>query len=177
MHPIILIILAVIVLSILVLVHEFGHFIAAKLVGIRVEEFGIGLPPRAWGKKIGETIYSVNYLPFGGFVRLVGEDSTDAKRDQKNSFYTKSIWQRSQVVVAGVIMNLLLAVVVFYIVLAALGFKFHLPNFFPHEFKFAKQTTTVQVVDVGQDSPAAAAGIEIGESIIEIDGHPVGSGE
>ena len=171
------IIIFIIILSILVLIHEFGHFFMAKRNGIGVEEFGIGLPPRIWGKKIGETIYSVNWLPFGGFVRLIGEDPTDDRRDQKNSFYTKSIWQRSQVVVAGVVMNLLLAVIVFYVVLAALGFKFHLPNFFPHEFKFAKQTTTVQVVDVGQDSPAAAAGIEIGESIIEIDGQPVGSVE
>ena len=163
----------IIILSVLVLIHEFGHFFMAKRNGIGVEEFGIGLPPRAWGKKIGETIYSVNWLPFGGFVRLVGEDSTDAKRDQKNSFYTKSIWQRGQVVVAGVVMNLLLAVAIFYIVLAALGFKFHLPAFFPHEFKFARQTTTVQVVDIGENSPAASAGIEVGESIVEIDGRQI----
>src|SRR3989338_3999149 len=124
------IIVFIIILSVLVLIHEFGHFFMAKRNGIGVEEFGIGLPPRAWGKKIGETIYSVNYLPFGGFVRLVGEDSTDAKRDQKNSFYT-------------------------------------------HEFKFARQTTTVQIVDIGENSPAKSAGIEVGESIVEIDGQKV----
>lgn len=169
------ILIFIIILSILVLIHEFGHFFMAKRNGIGVEEFGIGLPPRIWGKKVGDTIYSVNWLPFGGFVRLVGEDPTDKKRDAKNSFYTKSIWQRSQVVVAGVVMNLLLAVVIFYIVLIALGFKFHLPSFFPHDFKFAHQSTTVQVVEVGENTPAGKAGIGVGESIIEINGEPIDS--
>src|SRR3990172_12881734 len=113
----------ILILSILVLIHEFGHFFMAKRNGIGVEEFGIGLPPRAWGKKIGETIYSVNWLPFGGFVRLVGEDATDLKRDAKNSFYVKNLTQRTIVVVAGVVANLILAVVIFYVVIFALGFK------------------------------------------------------
>src|SRR3989344_1206226 len=92
----------IIILSVLVLIHEFGHFVMAKRAGIGVEEFGFGLPPRIWGKKVGETIYSLNWLPFGGFVKLVGEDSTDKRREDKNSFYVKSITQRSVVVVAGV---------------------------------------------------------------------------
>src|SRR4029078_2062849 len=117
------VIIFIIILSILVMIHEFGHFIMAKRSGIGVEEFGFGLPPRLWGKKVGETIYSINWLPFGGFVRLVGEDPTDKKRDAKNSFYTKSLWQRSKVVVAGVFMNLILVVVIFYVVVFALGFK------------------------------------------------------
>src|SRR3972149_3303855 len=62
-----------IVLSILVIVHELGHFIMARRAGVKVEEFGFGLPPRIWGKQIGETLYSINALPFGGFVRLYGE--------------------------------------------------------------------------------------------------------
>ena len=62
------------ILSVLVLVHEFGHFLMAKKAGILVEEFGFGLPPRIWGKKIGETLYSINALPIGGFVKLYGED-------------------------------------------------------------------------------------------------------
>lgn len=168
------ILIFIIILSVLVLIHEFGHFIMARRNGIGVEEFGFGLPPRAWGKKIGETIYSVNWLPFGGFVKLVGEDPTDVRREQKNSFYVKTIWQRTQVVVAGVLMNLLLAVLIFYIVLFALGFKFNLPLLFDHQFKFVNQSRQVLVADVSENSPAKKAGIEAGESIVGIDGVKVG---
>src|SRR3972149_3665862 len=115
------ILIFIIILSVLVLIHEFGHFVMAKRAGIGVEEFGFGLPPRIWGKKIGETIYSLNWLPFGGFVKLVGEDSTDKRREDKNSFYAKSITQRLVVVVAGVFMNFVLAVLIFYIVVFALN--------------------------------------------------------
>ncbi|MEK7144167.1 MAG: site-2 protease family protein, partial [Patescibacteria group bacterium] len=73
------IILAVIFLSILILVHELGHFWAAKKFGLLVEEFGIGLPPRIWGKKIGETIYSITVLPVGGFVKIFGENGNDGE--------------------------------------------------------------------------------------------------
>ncbi len=169
------IIIFILILSILVLIHEFGHFFMAKRNGIGVEEFGFGLPPRLWGKKIGETIYSVNWLPFGGFVRLVGEDPTDKKKHEKNSFYVKSVWQRTQVVVAGVVMNLLLAVVIFYIILAALGFKVSLPLLIDHDFKFVNQSRQVLVADVGKNTPASNAGIKSGESIIEVDGEEIGS--
>src|SRR4030067_2042328 len=128
------------ILSVLVLVHELGHFLAAKKFGIYVEEFGFGLPPRLIGKKIGETIYSINWLPFGGFVRLVGEDPTDEKKGQKNSFYVKSLGQRTRVVVAGVIANFILAVVIFYVILFVLGFKVSLPLLFDHKFKFVNET-------------------------------------
>ncbi len=74
------IIIFIITLLILVLIHEFGHFLVAKKFGIKVEEFGFGIPPRVWGKKIGETIYSINWLPFGGFVRLLGEEEIDTKQ-------------------------------------------------------------------------------------------------
>ncbi len=162
------ILIFIIILSILVMIHEFGHFIMAKRAGIGVEEFGFGLPPRLWGKKIGETIYSINWLPFGGFVRLVGEDPTDKKRNQKNSFYVKSIGQRSLVVIAGVFMNLLLAVLIFYAIIFALGFKVSLPLLVEHKFSFVKETRQVLVADVGANSPAKIAGIEPGDSIVKI---------
>ena len=69
------IIVVIIFLSVFVLIHELGHFLAAKKFGLLVEEFGFGLPPRIWGKKIGETIYSINALPFGGFVKIYGENA------------------------------------------------------------------------------------------------------
>ncbi len=164
------VIIFIIILSILVMIHEFGHFIMAKRAGIGVEEFGFGLPPRLWGKKIGETIYSLNWLPFGGFVRLVGEDPTDKKRDAKNSFYTKSLWQRSSVVLAGVFMNLMLAVVIFYVVVFALGFKVNLPMLAEHKFRFVNQSTEVLIADFAANSPAKAAGLSEGDSIIAVNG-------
>lgn len=165
----------ILILSILVLIHEFGHFIMAKRAGIGVEEFGFGLPPKAWGKKIGETIYSINWLPFGGFVKLVGEDPTDSRRDQKNSFYTKSIARRMSVVVAGVVMNFLLAVIIFYIVVFALGFKVNLPLLVEHKFKFVNQSKQVLVADVSADSPSKKAGINPGDSIVAVNSDKIAS--
>lgn len=169
------IIIFVIILSILVILHELGHFIMAKRASIGVEEFGIGLPPRIFGKKIGETIYSVNWLPFGGFVKLVGEDPTDKRREQANSFYTKTIRERASVVVAGVLVNFILAIIIFYIVLFALNFKVSLPSLFEHQFKFVDQSKQVLVIEVGRDSPAQTAGIKPGESIIRVNGTEIGS--
>lgn len=155
------------------MLHELGHFLMAKRAGIGVEEFGFGLPPRAWGKKIRGTIYSINWLPFGGFVRLVGEDPTDKKRDQKNSYYVKSLGQRSLVVIAGVIMNFVLAVVIFYVVLVLLGFKVSLPLYVEHKFRFVNQTSQVLVADVNSGGAADKAGIKPGDSIIVADGETI----
>jgi len=167
------IIIFILILSILVLIHEFGHFIMAKRAGIGVEEFGFGLPPRAWGKKIRGTIYSLNWLPFGGFVRLTGEDPTDKKRDEKGSFYVKSIGQRISVVVAGVAANFILAVFVFYIVIFALGFKVSLPLLIDHKFKFVNETRQVLVEEVSSGSAADAAGIRATDSILAIEGQKI----
>lgn len=103
-----------IVLSILVIVHELGHFLVAKACGIKVEEFGLGIPPRIWGIRIGETLYSLNLLPFGGFVKVFGEEEAQLKgrhltdAEKKRSFVHKPAWQQSAVLVAGVICNFLL---------------------------------------------------------------------
>ena len=88
------IILAVIFLSILILVHELGHFWAAKKFGLLVEEFGIGLPPRIWGKKIGETIYSINVLPVGGFVKIFGENREGEAAMANRHFANLAVWKR-----------------------------------------------------------------------------------
>lgn len=108
----------IIVLSILVFVHEFGHFIVARIIGVHVEEFGFGLPPRIIGKKIGRTIYSLNWLPIGGFVRLAGEDDS-AEDDhtmtpglkKSEYFWARKPAERSAILVAGVTMNFILATV------------------------------------------------------------------
>jgi regulator of sigma E protease len=112
-----------VVLSILIFVHEFGHFIVAKKSGIKVLEFGFGIPPRIIGKKIGETIYSINLFPIGGFVRLFGEDSRDIegepgadfdkKKAKERAFFAKSKKVRLAVIIAGVVMNMLLGAFIF----------------------------------------------------------------
>ncbi|MBT5016687.1 RIP metalloprotease RseP [Candidatus Peregrinibacteria bacterium] len=110
MQLLLTILVFILIFSVLILVHEFGHFFVARRNGIKVEEFGFGLPPRLWGKKHGETIYSINWIPFGGFVRMLGEDPRDKKASKSpRSFMRKTKWQRTKVVCAGVLMNFLLA--------------------------------------------------------------------
>jgi len=120
MATIITIIAFLVIFSLLILVHELGHFLAAKKSDVKVEEFGFGLPPRAWGKKIGETIYSLNWVPLGGFVRMLGQDDMDAKSadkagDNPRSYTNKSWWQRFFILVAGVALNFVMAILLFTI--------------------------------------------------------------
>jgi len=148
------ILIFILVLSILILVHELGHFIVARKSGIKVEEFGFGLPPRLFGKKIGETIYSINALPFGGFVRLHGEQEETEETNIRRSFLHKSKKKRFLVVIAGVIMNFLLAIVCFAIVYSFSGVP--------------KETGRLKVIDISTDSPAQKAGIVVGDVITKI---------
>lgn len=143
----------VIALSILVLVHEFGHFLAAVKSGIRVEEFGLGLPPKIIGKKIGKTIFSLNWLPIGGFCKLYGEDGSGKGGE---AFNNKNPWQKLLVVVGGVLMNLLLAVAIFTVVYAVLGVP--------------EETKMVKVVEVVKGSPAETAGLTEGDWIEQVGG-------
>jgi len=153
------ILIFLVVLSILVLVHEFGHFWVARKNGIWVEEFGFGLPPRIIGKKIGETIYSINLFPFGGFVRLHGEQEEEGITNPRRAFLTKNKKVRSLVVVAGVIMNFILAVVAFAIVYSFSGIP--------------RDTGEVKVVDVVAGSPAQSGGIVVGDVVKTVDGKEV----
>jgi len=107
----------IVILTVLVLIHELGHFVAARIIGVRVEEFGLGLPPKFFGKKIGDTQYTINWLPIGGFVRLAGEDEApDTKSSKLDStkvkrlFWARSKKERAVILTAGVVMNFLLAV-------------------------------------------------------------------
>src|SRR4030043_410619 len=106
----IIIVLFVVALFVAMCLHELGHFITAKRFGVKVEEFGIGLPPRLFGKKIGETIYSLNLLPLGAFVKMPGEIEHS---DDPRSFFKKPIWQRALIVAAGVISFWILAAILF----------------------------------------------------------------
>ena len=148
------ILMFVVILVVLVLVHEVGHFVTAKLTGVRVEEFGLGLPPRLLSIKRGETIYSLNALPLGGFVRMAGEEDPDVPR----SLSSKSIPTRLLILSAGSIMNLLLPIVLLSI--AAM---------IPHDIYIGQ----VVVEEVNPNSPAADAGIQPGDTFISINDKPV----
>lgn len=147
-----------IVLSVLIFVHELGHFLAARRAGIKVEEFGFGFPPRVWGKKIGETIYSVNAIPFGGFVRLYGEDA-DVKEDKERSFYNQGKATRARVISAGVFMNFLLGVFAFSII----GWFLGVPQ----------ATGEVKVIKTAEGSPAVQAGLKEGDIVTQVNSRQV----
>lgn len=158
-----------ITILILVLVHELGHFIAAKRFNIKVLEFGFGLPPRFLGKRIGETIYSLNWLPFGGFVRLLGEDETEKTAlENERSFAAQKVAKRIVVVASGVVMNLILAWILFWIVLGAQNFKTQIPLLSPHRFVGVTQIDEkiVLIGEVTPGSPAKLAGIASGDRVI-----------
>ncbi len=167
----------ILILSILVLIHEFGHFTAAKKSGVLVEEFGFGIPPRLIGKKIGETIYTLNALPFGGFVKLFGEDTEDGNdaRTNPRSFLAKPAIVKAIILVAGVTMNLLLALVMYFVLFNITGYKsLNIPSFFDYKFKYGDVTLTHTVVSgFSEDSPAQRAGLYSGEAILTIDGQTV----
>lgn len=169
-----LLVLALIFFVLLVIVHEFGHFIAAKNNGVEVEEFGIGFPPKAAGRVMGKgfwkTEYTLNWLPLGGFVRLKGETDSDKR---KGSFGAATLPVKVKIMLAGVFMNLLTAMAIF----TFLAF-FGMPKLIPNQY--LPQTTdanvTRDVVAVGYvkpDSPAAKAGIEKNEEIVEFNGSAV----
>ncbi len=107
-----------VILSILIFIHELGHFSVARWIGVHVEEFGFGLPPRIWGRKVGKTIYSLNWLPIGGFVKLAGEDEDQRDTSKhkgavlKEYFFARSKKERASILLAGVTMNFLLAVAI-----------------------------------------------------------------
>ncbi len=107
------IIIFLIILVVLILVHEFGHFIAAKKSGVLVEEFGIGFPPRLYGRKIGETVYSINLIPLGGFVRLYGEEYSQLEEGERarlksRAFVSKPHFQKAIIIIAGIVGNFIL---------------------------------------------------------------------
>ena len=154
------IIVFLLILSLLIFVHELGHFVMARRVGAKVEEFGFGFPPRIFGICRGETIYSLNLIPIGGFVKILGEDGED--RDNPRSINSKSIWQRAQVFSAGVIMNFILAAA-----LLSAGYAIGLPAIIDDNQNNSLKDAKIQITEVVADSPAAEAGMKVGDEIRE----------
>lgn len=142
------------ILGALIFVHEVGHFVAARMCGVKVEEFGIGIPPRMFGFTRKGVLWSINWIPFGGFVRVKGEDGADMEPDSMNA---QPPGKRAFFLSAGVIMNLLLAIVLMIFVVGVNG----LPNYQNY------------IDAVAPGSPAAKAGWQAGDRIVAINGHDV----
>lgn len=181
----------IIILSVLVLIHEAGHFFVAKWFNIKVEEFGFGFPPKAFSIKRGETVYSINWLPIGGFVKLYGEDDAGGgkikiknerlkiKEDIDRAFFARSVWQRAAVCIAGVVMNALLAIGIFYLFLFFSHFKTTLPLLTDYKFLVATQENKnltekdAVITLVMKGSPAEKAGMTAPSDVIAVNNKPV----
>lgn len=154
-------IVSLIVFGVIIFVHEFGHFILAKLSGIRVEEFSLGMGPKIVGHQKGETLYSLRALPLGGFCKMTGEmmTATDAPPDPK-SFNEKSLGARMSVIVSGSLMNFLLGAMIFAVMFSVIGLPKDYANF---------------IGEVMPNSAAEIAGIKPNDEIIRINGKPLNS--
>lgn len=148
-------------LGFLIFVHELGHFLAAKKSGIEVEEFGIGFPPRLWGFKGKGTIYSINALPFGGFVRILGEDGKE--KDNKKSFASRKPLVRAKILAAGITVNL-----IFGIVLLSVGYFVGLPVAVDESNITKLKDINLSILSVSSGSPAEEAGIKSGDVVLKV---------
>lgn len=161
------ILLFIIILAALILVHELGHFIAAKRAGVRVDEFGLGFPPRLWKKKIGETVYSVNAFPIGGFVKIFGEDPSEESlkgKDSARSLTHKPRYVQAWIISAGIVFNLLFAWI-----LISVGFMVGLPYSVDDSTYGARvQNSSLTITQVLPLSPAQKAGLKGGDIIVNL---------
>ncbi|MDR3559734.1 MAG: site-2 protease family protein, partial [Candidatus Pacebacteria bacterium] len=177
------IIVFVLILGVLIFVHECGHFLTAKRNGIKADEFGFGFPPRIFGfyknEKTGKyefvpgsrevesknTVYSVNWLPLGGFVKIKGENGEG--KDEEDSFASKSAWKRTKVLAAGVVMNFVLAWI-----LISIGFMIGAPQEVTAGMHPA--SSKIQITAVAPNSPAAAANLQAGDEVLKNQTSPTG---
>ncbi len=150
----------VILLGVLIFVHEFGHFIVAKLMGVKVLKFSLGFPPTLISRKWGETEYTISWIPLGGYVKLLGEDpSSDEEippEEEHRTFTSKPLWARVAIIAAGPLSNYLAAMVLF-----CAAFALGLPVLASH------------VGEVQENSPAMRAGLRPGDLVVAVDGQPV----
>lgn len=164
------IVAGLVILVLLVVMHEFGHAVQAHRSGVVVEEFGIGFPPRAWAKKLKNGIlFSINWLPIGGFVKLKGEyDSASGKGD----YGAATFWQKTKILLAGVFINWIFAAILLT-VLAITG----LPKVLTNQFSISSDTVIVtqpvEVSSIVKNYPAEKAGLKVGDQIISLNGQNI----
>lgn len=153
------------VLGLLIFVHELGHFVTAKMVGIRVERFSLGFPPRMVGKKIGDTDYCISWLPLGGYVKMAGmvDESMDTEiKGEPWEFQSKPVWQRIIVISAGSIMNVITAIVIYAAIVYFTGIG---------------ETVGTTVGQLVPGKPAEQIGLQPGDKIVAVDNEPVSTWE
>jgi regulator of sigma E protease len=153
------VIATIVVLGILVFVHEFGHFLLAKLLGVRVDAFSLGFPPKLVSKKIGETEYRLSVIPLGGYVKLLGEnpDEEVPPELEPRSFSHHPLWHRALIVLAGPGFNLLFCILVLFLLFSVSGIPY----------------VTTTIGEVKPDSPAAVAGLQQGDRVLTVEGKKV----
>ena len=146
------VIITIIIFGIIVMIHEWGHFIAAKKSGVIVEEFAVGMGPKLWGKQKGETLYSIRLFPIGGYCKMADEDREGS---DKKGFNNISVWKRMIVILAGVFMNFILAIFISSVIIMFIGYSENTISY------------------VSEQSPAQKAGLQAGDEITSIDGSGV----
>jgi len=157
------VLLFIVILVIIILAHEFGHFIVAKKTGMRVDEFGVGFPPKLWSfkPKNSETTYSINAIPFGGFVKIFGEDRMEDTEPEPRSFASRPKRAQASVIVAGVVGN-----IIFAWLLISIGFMSGFPT--PVTPGDGTADAHLLVTAVSADSPAERAGLKPGDTVLAI---------
>lgn len=144
---------AVLLFLVLIVIHEFGHFIAAKLMGVRVNEFAVGFGPKLFGKKLGETTYAVNCIPLGGYCAMEGEDETSG---DPRAFCNKKAWRRFVIVVMGAVFNLLLGLLLIAVTLAP-----------------EKSFTSTVIAEFKDGAVSSETGLQVDDKILEVDGRTI----
>ncbi len=161
------VVLFIIILAVLVFIHELGHFLIAKKTGVRVDEFAVGFPPRLFSFKKGETLYSLNLIPFGGYVKIFGEDPNEESSkgsDSKRSLTNKPKYIQIAVLIGGILFNVLFAWLLISVSLMS-GYKMPVDN-----ASYPVTNPKITVLSVLEDSPAKKAGIVAGDEIISLKG-------
>ncbi|HEV8383435.1 MAG TPA: RIP metalloprotease RseP [Candidatus Acidoferrales bacterium] len=154
----------VIVLGLMILVHEWGHFVVARAFGVRVDVFSIGFGPRLWGRKRGDTDWRISALPLGGYVKMAGDNPAEERAGAPDEFLSKPRWQRAIIAMAGPFMNILTTVLIFYGLFVAVG-----------EGHFRYYDQPAEIAAVARKSAAENSGIRAGDRIVDINGVPVGT--
>ena len=162
------ILLGIIALVLIVVVHELGHFVAAKLSGVRVEEFFVGFGPKIWSTKRGETEYGFKWIPAGGYVKIAGMDPNEEIKpeDLPHTYKGVSKWKRFFIIVSGSAVHIILAIIIAFMAIWLIG----LPD--PNDAT-ATIASVGQTLDNGNPTPAAQAGLEPGDNIVALNGSPV----